>query len=52
MSESTVTTPVAARLPNRTAAELKLLAAANGLTVSQLIASAVLDKLPELRAAA
>jgi uncharacterized protein (DUF1778 family) len=51
MSESTVTQPITARLTNREADELRQLAAAQGRSVSSVIAEAVAAKLPELRAA-
>ena len=49
---STASRPITARIPNRQADELRLVAATTGRTVSSLIAAAVADKLPELRTAA
>jgi hypothetical protein len=49
---STISTPITARIPNSQAAELRQLAAAQGQTVSSIIASLVASNLPELRSAA
>jgi hypothetical protein len=52
MPDSKSSTSLTARVPNRAAEELRALAARQGVTVSHLIAQALVERLPELRSAA